>query len=289
MPASPAELETLKDFKFKRVHDLYHNIRHVDEYGDSLIMLAVITLAWLILLGMLFFAKTARYYKARWATERCKVAVMPFAGVINAPDGTSATDYTVQNFQFCTDEMIKSMSKVTLEPVELLAEGLQDLYAAIADAIATIENVLNRIVKSIEAIVQGLVNRVMNVVVIVQKIAIKIVDSFKKMQAALVTGLYVLISFFDTIVSAAKVMINASIGQLMLTLAAIVSMIGLSFVFPFLIPLVVILVLIFTSMSIPLALIVVFLVDVLKIPQTEFPKIPAIPSLHLAHRGLHKK
>ena len=62
----------------------------------------------IIIVGLLFFTLVIKNIKPlhdNWAVERCKPQNMMFAGFINKPPDSSISDYTFNNFKYCTQKI----------------------------------------------------------------------------------------------------------------------------------------------------------------------------------------
>ena len=70
---------------------------------------------------------------------------MPFAGMINAPDGTSSIDYTNQNFSYCIQNILSTIAGTATEPVTFIMNMIQELFKSIKDAINSIRAMFDKI------------------------------------------------------------------------------------------------------------------------------------------------
>jgi hypothetical protein len=74
--------------------------------NETLIIL--FTIITIIIFGLLCFTlviKNIKPLQQNWASERCKPQNMMFAGVINKPPDSSISDYTFNNFKYCTQKI----------------------------------------------------------------------------------------------------------------------------------------------------------------------------------------
>jgi len=76
--------------------------------------------------------------KNDWENQKCSPYILPFAGYINAPPNTSATDFTLSNFTECVQSEIKSMTEISLSPATMLTDALNALFAILLDCINAI-------------------------------------------------------------------------------------------------------------------------------------------------------
>ena len=55
-----------------------------------------------------------------WSNQRCNPAVIPFAGMINAPTGESALQFTGENFEQCTQTILGEIAQYAFMPIYYL-------------------------------------------------------------------------------------------------------------------------------------------------------------------------
>ena len=72
-------------------------------------MIGILSLVFVffILFSYIYVKKRMGPIKSNWSAERCSPAVIPFAGLINPPNGKSGFEFTYENFNFCINNIIK--------------------------------------------------------------------------------------------------------------------------------------------------------------------------------------
>ena len=93
-----------------KIGDLYNHSTYSEKNGGSIFMTVLILFVFFIALSYYYVMAQAKPIKDNWVNERCSPAVMPFAGLINKPEGQSAFDFTGENFSFCTQNIIKDIN-----------------------------------------------------------------------------------------------------------------------------------------------------------------------------------
>ena len=63
--------------------------------------------------------------------SRCDLSVVPFAGVIAAPEGESQLEYAAQNFEQCTQNVLEEVAAKAFNPVEMFMSILVDTFEAL--------------------------------------------------------------------------------------------------------------------------------------------------------------
>lgn len=83
-------------------------------------------------------------YKANWSKHRCDPAIMPFAGMLNAPKGTDWSTYTADNFATCVGTIFTAAEDVIQSGADAVAAGLVDVIALAGVAISDLASVISK-------------------------------------------------------------------------------------------------------------------------------------------------
>jgi hypothetical protein len=122
------------------------------------------------------------------------------------------------------------------------------------------------------SIAQDILGRVANIMVPIQQIFIAFKDAMNKVKGVLTAGLYTALGSYYAL----KAMLGAIVQMIIVILIILVALIIAMWIIPFTWPVAATMTAVFISVSIPLAIIVGFMVDVLHV-QTDF-SIPSVPS-----------
>ena len=148
-------------------------------------------------------------------------------------------------------------------------QAITQIFNNIAEAIQAIREIMNRIRNSIQDIATDLLNRILNIMIPIQKIFIALMDTFGKIQGVMVSGLYTMLGSYYTLQALMGAILELII-KMLITLVIII--VGL-WILPFTWPVATTMSAVFLAISIPLAIIVYFMTEVLHV------KASAIPSL----------
>ena len=220
----------------------YDNLNYFDQYSSSLVLFILITITLFILCSYCFVMINAQPIKDDWINQRCKPSIIPFAGLINAPEGVSSTDFTKENFDYCTQNIIKGVTGNAVQPLTFITT----MFA------------------------QEIMGRVINVTIPLQQIIIGLKDILSKVQGTMTAGLFTLLGSYYTLKS-----LMGAIAQLIVTiLIALAIMIASLWIVPFTWGAAAANTAIFLAISIPMALILTFMTKVLKVQSNlKIPKI----------------
>jgi hypothetical protein len=248
----------------------YDNLNYFDQYGSSIVLFILITITLFILCSYCFVMINIAPIKDDWINQRCKPSIIPFAGLINPPEGMSSTDFTKENFDYCTQNIIKGVTGNAVQPLTFITSMLNTLFDKIKNALNGIREMINKIRLQIKAIAEEIMGRIINVTIPLQQIIIGLKDVLSKVQGTMTAGLYTLLGSYYTLKS-----LMGAIAQLIVTiLITMAVMITGLWVVPFTWGAAAANTAIFVAISIPMALILTFMTKTLKVQSNlKIPKI----------------
>ena len=259
-----------------KIHDMYKDLSYFDQYGTSVFVFIILLVILFCVASYFYVLKNIQPIKDDWVNQRCKPTVMPFAGIINPPAGTSAGDFTNQNFSYCMQNILTSITGFAVEPITYATSMLSTLYNDIADAINTIRTMMSSMRSNVAGISQEIMGRILNIMTPLIQIIISVVDSLNKTIGILTAGLYTSLGSYYTLKSLMGAILQFVI-IILITLGALI--LGL-WIVPFTWGAAIAFTIIFIAVAIPLAIIVAFMADTLHV-QTDMsiPSSPKKPSI----------
>ena len=263
-------MDNIINESYINIQKKYNNLNYFDQYSSSLVLFILITITLFILCSYCFVMINAQPIKDDWTNQRCKPSVIPFAGLINSPDGTSSTDFTKENFDYCTQNIVKGVTGNAVQPLTFITTMLNTLFDKIKNALNGIREMIDKIRLQIKAIAQEIMGRIINVTIPLQQIIIGLKDILAKVQGTMTAGLFTLLGSYYTLKS-----LMGAIAQLIVTiLIALAVMIAGLWAVPFTWGAAAANTAIFVAISIPMALILTFMTKVLKVQSNlKIPKI----------------
>ena len=254
-------MDNINDESYINIKKMYDNLNYFDQYGSSLVLFILITIALFILCSYCFVMINVQPIKDDWINQRCKPAIIPFAGLINAPEGMSSTDFTKANFDYCTQNIVKDITGSAVQPLTFITSLLNKLFDEIKQALNGIREMVNKIRLKIQATAQEIMGRIINITIPLQQIIIGLKDVLAKVQGTMTAGLFTLLGSYYTLKS-----LMGAIAQFIVTiLIALAVMIALLWIIPFTWGAAAINTATFVAISIPMALILTFMTKTLKV------------------------
>ena len=246
-----------------RILSLYKGLTYFDQYGGSVMLFILFTIVDLIAISYFHIMKDVAPIRADWGNQKCKPSVIPFAGFINAPPGTSAFDFTQENFSSCMQNILMSITGYMLEPLDFIVSSIEALYSLIVDAIQDIRTYIANIRFYIQSIAEQIISRILNIMVPIQQIIISFKDVTAKVNGVMIASLYSAMGYYDALVALIGTLLKLVIGVLVILGILVATLFSISWFFP---PAAVIAMTtsaVLIAVSIPMAIIVVFMNDVM--------------------------
>jgi len=253
----------------KFINSTYDSLSYFDLYGNSVIIFILMTLFVFLVYSYCKIMQTKEAIADDWINQRCKPQNIPFAGFISKPDGQSAFQYTSDNFQYCVQNILTNITGYALQPFQYMIQSLTTIFAKMADSIQQIREIINRLRNNFRKFAEDVLSRILNIMIPIQRIFIALMDAFQKIQGVMTGGLYTMLGSYYTLQSLMGAILELII-KVLVTLVIII--VGL-WVMPFTWPAAASMSAVFLAISIPLAIIIVFMSEVLHIKSSAIPKL----------------
>jgi len=254
----------------KNITKMYEKLTYFDQYGGSVIIFIIITIIILLGVSYCFIMVNTQPIIDDWPNQRCKPQIIPFAGLITHPEDVTASEYTIENFNYCTQDILKNISGLALQPLTFVTSILQSVSKAIEASIQQIRAMFDKVRSSIQAVSEQIMSRLINVMIPLQQIIISFKDVMGKIQGAMTGGLFTLLGSYYTL----KSLMGAIAQFIIIILIALAAMIAIFWILPFTWGAAAANTVIFIAIAIPMAIILAFMTDVLKV-QTSL-SIPSV-------------
>jgi hypothetical protein len=256
--------------EFENLKKMYEKVSYFDQYGGSVILFVVITIILILLISYCLIMVNSQPIIDDWVNQRCKPNIIPFAGLITHPEGVSASEYTQQNFNYCTQNILSSITGMAVEPLTFVITALGNMAGQIKNDLQSVRGMFDKVRNMFTDISQEIMGRIINVMIPLQQIIIGFKDLIGKIQGTLTGGLFTLLGSYYTLKS-----LMGAIAQFIITiLITLAIMVAAFWIVPFTWGAAISSTVIFIAIAIPMAIILAFMVDVLKV-QTNL-KVPRI-------------
>lgn len=251
------------------INETYDKLSYFDLYGNSVIIFIFVTLFVFIVFSYCKVMQTKKSIADDWVNQRCKPQNMLFAGLITHPEDTTAFQYTSDNFQYCVQNILTTITGYALQPFQFMIKSLISVFQQIANSIQKSRELINKMRNSIKEFAQDVLSRILNIMIPIQKMFIALMDTFQKIQGTMTAGLYTMLGSYYTLQALMGAILELII-KILVTLVIII--VGL-WILPFTWPAAASMSVVFLAIAIPLSIIVYFMSEVLHIKSSGIPKL----------------
>jgi hypothetical protein len=259
---------------FENMIHLKNTSSYLDEFGGSLFMTILILISFFYVCAYFYIGSKIKGLKENWEQVRCHPAYIPFASLINPDPHMSATDFTQQNFTYCTNNILTSISyyftlpftyaiSVIINTINIATEDINKIREKFADLINNILHIDNEIMR-----------RILTTMIPIQHMIIKMRDMFRKAVGTLMTGAFTIASGLYIVEALVRNFITLMIGALFIILGIIIPLLLFFFTWPLAIPPIIT----FGTMAGFLLAVIIILSPIYNIPNTGVPSKPSVPS-----------
>ena len=133
------------DTIFNKINKIYSKQTYFDQYNGSVLMTVLLCISFLVAISYVYVKMYAIPIKNNWPQYRCSPLVIPFAGFINAPPGTSQFDYTSENFSNCIYNILREITGYALEPINAAANIFNNIIKDFVEILNIIRNLVSSI------------------------------------------------------------------------------------------------------------------------------------------------
>ena len=172
----------------------YKKSGYLDKYGGSVIITVLTSIVFMIVLGYFYVKSHIKEIRGNWAEQRCHPVILPFAGLINAPEGQSAADYAGENMLRCVTSILEDIAQVALLPITYVQGATKISIGNLGINLDFLREIMAYIRKIFEEIVSDIMGKTFNIVLAVRKIMMKLHDTLRKVEGFSATLVYIAIS-----------------------------------------------------------------------------------------------
>ena len=187
------------DYFYKSINNLYEKKGFLEKYGGSLVMTIIIILVFFVLVSYFFIISKMETIKQDWPNQRCKPSVIPFAGIINAPEGQSKQEYTNENFNQCMNNTLEGVADTAMQPVYYSLSVIQEVANGITDAINSMREMFDKLRNDIAAFGKEVYARSLNFLMPILLLFIKLKDSFNKVNGVMGVAVFSLLGAYEAL------------------------------------------------------------------------------------------
>ena len=214
-----------------KINEIYEGLSYFDQYGGSVFLFFILTIIVFVIWSYTKIIVNIQPIKDDWVNQRCNASIIPFAGIINPPEGKTATEFTQENFTYCTQNILTSIAGVFLAPINYIFKIINTLFEDILQALQYIRQLIDSIRQKFAAIAEEIYGRVSNTIFTFFPIIIKIKNALEESRAIMISGLYTSLGSYYTLKSLMGAIVQIAV-LVLIALAILVVVMWLCFMWP---------------------------------------------------------
>ena len=253
----------------KKLIHIYEKLGYIDQYGGSVFLFIIATIILFLIVSYCMTASNAAEIAQDWPNQRCNLSVVPYAGYITHPEGVSAFDYTQENFNYCTQQILSSITGNAVSPYTYIIDMFNSVVTQLNDGVQSVRVVFDRIRSVVEGVVKNIISRLLNIMAPIQKIILGAKDILGKMQGTMTAVLFSALGAYYSL----KSLLGAIAQFIANILIALAILIIILWIIPFTWPVAGVMSSIFLLMAVPFALILAFMGETLGIYGYKIPRL----------------
>lgn len=255
-----------------KIMDIYDNQTFLERYGEYVFISIMICVAFILLVTYIHIKINITKIRADWVNQKCKPNIMPFAGMINAPQNMSKMEYTEKNFTECTQNILTDISEMALIPVHYTVSIITATVGEILKIVNDMRELVNKIRNSISEITSDIMSRILNIMTPLIETIITVKSMVGKSNGILTAVIYTLLGVYLAI----KSLIGSILEIVIIILIAMAAAIILLFFIPILGDILAAAgIIFFLIMSVPMGYLIGFSNQVLNVHSSK--SIPSVP------------
>jgi len=178
-----------------QINKMYDDLGYLDLYSGSIIFVIAFTVLLFLAVAFLLIAKETHDIRNDWTRRRCDPLVLPFAGWISRPEGSSALEYTAENFEYCVQNASTSMYSYLMQPMQYLVSLMTNNFERLGNANEQSRLMMSTTRGNLQSIAQRVVNHVVQIMDVLQNVSRSIREVMTAAKQNTATSLY---TIFET-------------------------------------------------------------------------------------------
>lgn len=217
---------------YDEIIDLYTKGGFMSRYAGDLYIVIIICLIVFVIMAYFWVNNNIQPILDDWSNQKCNPAVIPFAGMINAPTGTSSFDFTSQNFEQCIQNILGDITEYAFVPINYTISTITSTFQELSDAINSIRSEFDSIRDSISDQGNDLNSRILNIMLPLSGMMNKMGAIFGKVQGTLISSIYTLYGGYISTQSLFLFIYEAVVDLLWIISAFIIVCFAVGWLFP---------------------------------------------------------
>lgn len=254
----------------KKINKLYNKSGFLEKHGGELYFTIFVFIAFFITISYFNLKGKIIPIKENWVKYRCHPSVLPFAGLINTPEGQSKLAFTSDNFAGCLNSILDHIIHFFLKPIYFIFSIIPKIINDMLGSLNYTRDQMYIIRQRILGITNDIYSRTMNVTIPIIQFITVIKDSIAKVHGTFTASLFTLFGGYLTLQAFIESIARILIGFLVMLVALIVIL----WIIPITWPAAALMTAAGVSVAVPLLALVMNVNQIFKLSIKGIPKIP---------------
>lgn len=198
---------TEQDF-FKKLQNKLDNVSYGDMYGGSVIITALIIFAFLYLFIYFYINYKLSDLRKKWEDIKCNPLYMPFAGKIFQPTDQTEQEFTEENFDFCSQNILKGIVGDAFNPVTVATGVISETFLEFTKSVNSARDMFDYLRTQLTEIFARIYAQILVLLIPFQVIFKSLKDTMNKGNGVMLVGMQSLIGAYYTFGSFVSAIMN---------------------------------------------------------------------------------
>ena len=181
----------MSDAVADHINTKYENVLSSSRYSDALIVVIICCIVFAVLVHYLIVVNS-RSIVNDWNNRRCDPTIIPFAGIINAPEGKSIFEYTAENFSTCVKQSVSDEASDTIKSFETEISRIMSQIALLSVNASVTRTGISQFRQNTSDTIENVYDKLNHVTISLAGTVSKMKDVLNKTHASIVSGMYTL-------------------------------------------------------------------------------------------------
>lgn len=163
---------------------------YLSKYSGSVVITILTLITFIIAFGYNHYQAQLKFLRKNWNIVKCNPLIIPFAGLINAPKGESAMNYTEKNLNECMYDVLEDIVEVEKAAQTAAQTVANETVSGLDEALNATRSLISEIRNSISSVFSSIFSKIHNTMIPIQNIMIKSQNNINNSQAVLSTAMY---------------------------------------------------------------------------------------------------
>lgn len=184
------------------------SLSYGDLYGGSILATILVIIAFIYLISYFYIKYKLNYLKDNWEDIKCNPLYMPFAGKIYKPTDQTESEFTDNNYSYCTQNILQGVAQNAFNPVTTVTDVIAETFAAFVNSVNGMRNMFDYLRNQIGAIFAKIYAQILILLIPFQMIFKSLKDIMNKGNGIMLVGMQSLIGAYFTFGSFVSAIMN---------------------------------------------------------------------------------